>query len=200
MGCGASKDAKGARVLVDESPEERHPAPQSQKSYHANGNSSAIVELGAAIIVGEAAGAAMTTAGAVLSQTEHFSAAGEALLAVGAQLPWIAPAAYLIGAVVKAAHEVAVLKADAQSFVRVLESVEAILNQAAANGTLRNAQDVVAQVREVMEDALAHCNKVKPLGFEPTQPKLHKLQSPPLPTPVGMSLAELVRIPLVTAR
>ena len=49
--------------------------------------------------------------------------AGEGLLGVAKDLPWVAPVAFLIGAVVKAAQDAAALKEDAARFVRVVRSV-----------------------------------------------------------------------------
>ena len=61
---------------------------------------------------------------------------------------------------VKAAKDAKVLKADAQSFSRVVISVEGVLNEAAAKGTLASAQDAVEQTRGVLEGALAHLQKL----------------------------------------
>ena len=58
--------------------------------------------------------------------------AGEGLLGVAKDLPWIAPVAFLVGAVVKAAQDAAALKEDATRFVRVVRSVEGALQRAAA--------------------------------------------------------------------
>ena len=58
------------------------------------------------------------------------SAAGEALLAVASHLPWIAPVAFLIGSIVKAAHDVHVLKGDALKFANFVCAAEAVLNEA----------------------------------------------------------------------
>ena len=56
--------------------------------------------------------------------------AGEGLLGVAKDLPWIAPVAFLVGAVVKAAQDAAALKEDAARFVRVVRSVEGVLQRA----------------------------------------------------------------------
>ena len=89
-----------------------------------------------------------TTSDVVASTgTASASAAGEALLAVGAHLPWIAPVAFLIGAVVKAAHDVHVLKGDALAFANFVRTAEGVLNDAALAGTLGAAKDAVDQAR-----------------------------------------------------
>jgi hypothetical protein len=102
--------------------------------------------------------AAASYAGAVVHANVSGTAGG-ALLAFSAQLPWVAPAAYLIGAIIKAAHDAKVLKADAQSFSRVVSTVEGVLNEAADKGTLSCAEDAVGQTRTVLEEALAHLHK-----------------------------------------
>ena len=115
--------------------------------------------------------------------------AGEALLGVAKELPWIAPVAFLIGAVVKAAYDAAALKEDAKGFIRVVRSVEGVLQQAAVDGKLNeSAKEPVALVREALEEALAHCHKLARRGtavamllsgrdgatFEELQTKLHR--------------------------
>ena len=68
--------------------------------------------------------------------------AGEGLLGVAKDLPWVAPVAFLIGAVVKAAQDAAALKEDATRFVRVVRSVEGALQRAAADGKLTEAASI----------------------------------------------------------
>jgi hypothetical protein len=94
------------------------------------------------------------------AQFVDTSVAGEALLAVGQHLPWIAPVAFLIGAVIKAAHDVAVLKGDALKFANFVRTAEAVLNEAALAGTLAAAEDAVAQARSALEATLAHLQKL----------------------------------------
>ena len=115
--------------------------------------------------------------------------AGEALLGVAKELPWIAPVAFLIGAVVKAAQDAAALKEDARSFVRVVHSVDGVLQRAALDGKLdESAKEPVALVREALEEALSHCHKLARRGtavamllsgkdsttFDVLQTKLHR--------------------------
>ena len=107
--------------------------------------------------------------------------AGEGLLGVAKDLPWVAPVAFLIGAVVKAAQDAAALKEDAARFVRVVRSVEGALLRAAADGKLTEN----ASIREALEEALAHCHMLAREGtcvamllsdsatFEALQAKLH---------------------------
>ena len=107
--------------------------------------------------------------------------AGEGLLGVAKDLPWVAPVAFLIGAVVKAAQDAAALKEDAARFVRVVRSVEGALQRAAADGKLTEN----ASIREALEEALAHCHMLAREGtcvamllsdsatFEALQAKLH---------------------------
>ena len=107
--------------------------------------------------------------------------AGEGLLGVAKDLPWVAPVAFLIGAVVKAAQDAAALKEDAARFVRVVRSVEGALQRAAADGNLTEN----ASIREALEEALAHCHMLAREGtcvamllsdsatFEALQAKLH---------------------------
>lgn len=94
------------------------------------------------------------------AQIGGASVAGEALLAVGQHLPWIAPVAFLIGAVVKAAHDVHVLKGDALKYANFVRSAEAVLNEAAMAGTLGAAKDAVEQARAALEATLAHLQKL----------------------------------------
>ena len=89
--------------------------------------------------------------------------AGEGLLSVAKSLPWIAPVAGLIGAVVQAAHDATSLRGDALRFMRVVRSVEAVLTDAAARDALfeARAEDAVAQIREALEESLAFVNKLQ---------------------------------------
>ena len=106
---------------------------------------------------GDAANAAVElgkTAGQVLET------AGEALLELGKTLPWVAPVAFLIGAVVKAAHDVHVLKGDALKFCNFVRTAEAVLNEAALAGTLGAAREAVDMVRAALEATLAHLQKL----------------------------------------
>ena len=89
--------------------------------------------------------------------------AGEGLLGVAKDLPWIAPVAFLIGAVVKAAQDAAALKEDATRFVRVVRSVEGALRRAAADGDVK-----VDRLRHVglrfLEEAVEHAELARDRG------------------------------------
>ena len=101
-------------------------------------------------------GAAGASAGAGLA-----AGAGDALLAFTETLPWVAPVAFLIGAVVKSAHDADVMKADAIEFARTVQSVEAVVEEAAQNGTLKKAQQAVESLQRALEDGLAHCQRLQ---------------------------------------
>jgi hypothetical protein len=100
------------------------------------------------------------TLGAAATSGTAAAVAGEGLLAVAQHLPWIAPVAFLIGAAVKAAHDVKILKGDALKFAKFVRCVEAILNEAALAGTLAAAEDAISQVRSALEATLAHMQKL----------------------------------------
>ena len=107
-----------------------------------------------------AGAAASSVVGGVVSQSVA-GAAGEALLGVAKELPWIAPIAFLIGSVVQAAHDARSLKADARAFVRVVRSVEGVLEQAALDGKLAGAAAPCALIKEALEAGLAHVQKLE---------------------------------------
>ena len=92
-------------------------------------------------------------------------AAGSALLAVGKELPWVAPIAFLIGGVVQAAADVHALKGDAQAFARNVQGVEKILKDAGEKGTLDAAKEACEALKEVMEEGLAHCHRLQTQYF-----------------------------------
>ena len=109
----------------------------------------------------ELAAAAASTAGELMGHaTEAASAAGHALLELGKTLPWVAPVAFLIGAVAKAAHDAKTLRADAQAFGRTVESVEDILKEAGDKGTLDKAKNAVDDLRGSLEEGLAYCQRL----------------------------------------
>ena len=107
-----------------------------------------------------AGAAASSVVGGVVSRSVA-GAAGEALLGVAKELPWIAPIAFLIGSVVQAAHDAGSLKADARAFVRVVRSVEGVLEQAAVDGKLAGAAAPCALIKEALEAGLAHAQKLE---------------------------------------
>ena len=135
MGCGSSLPTAQGAV--------QDPHPVAGAAVPAAGDPGelrAVVGAGAELVAGVAASAAVGYVAAAVV-TGCAAGAGEALLSLGAQLPWISPCAFLIGAVIKAASQVRALKADAAAFSRVVRSVEAVLNEAALAGTLSKAYD-----------------------------------------------------------
>lgn len=141
MGCGASSAAP-AGLETDT---------WTERSLGAAG-------IGATGLSNAAESGALTGTAYAVSCTP--GAAGEALLAVGQHLPWIAPVAFLIGAVVKAAHDAHTLKGDALKYAAFVRSVEAVLNEAALAGKLALAEAAVAQARAALEASLAHMLKL----------------------------------------
>ena len=93
------------------------------------------------------------------------NAAGSALLAVGKELPWIGPIAFLIGGVVQAAADVKALKGDARSFTRTVKNVEGVLVQAGESGSLDGARDACDALRECLEEGLAYCHRLQQQTF-----------------------------------
>lgn len=106
---------------------------------------------------------AMSLASAASSDS---SLPGQLLLGVAQQLPFVAPVAFLIGAVVGASQSAKTLKADAKAFGRVVVSVEACCEQAALEGSLtEKSGDALALLREALEAGLAHCQKLQKQAF-----------------------------------
>ena len=112
-----------------------------------------------------AAVAAVAEGAAVAVATQAARAAGEGLLVVAEKLPFIAPVAFLVGAIVKAADDATSLKEDAAVFANVVVSVEGILVQAATKGALEKAEDAVAELREALEEGHAHCLRLSRRGL-----------------------------------
>lgn len=89
---------------------------------------------------------------------EGGAAAGTALLEVAKALPWVAPIAVLIGAVVDAASTAKQLRDDAAAFARVTLHLEAVLVRAR---DLEQHRDVVGDIRERLRDALAFMQRLQ---------------------------------------
>ena len=106
----------------------------SQKAMELQQNASRCEDLAGAGTIAAVAGAA--TVGAVSAMAsdptvaEVGRATGEALVELAKTLPFIAPVAFLICAVASSAATASVLKSDCLQFVRVLNTVEAILVKA----------------------------------------------------------------------
>jgi hypothetical protein len=93
------------------------------------------------------------------------TAPGELLLGVAQHVPFVAPVAFLIGAVIAAAGSAKTLKADAAEFSAFVASLEAICQEAALQGSLGKAQDAIAQLRSALEEGLAHCQRLQVQTF-----------------------------------
>ena len=125
-----------------------------------------------------AAGAASSTGGVGLGRAGEAGAGlaeqaaavadaapGELLLGVAQHLPFVAPVAFLIGAVISAAHSAKTLKADAAEFAAFVASLEALCQEAAAQGSLAKAQTAIEALREALEEGLAHCQRLQVQTF-----------------------------------
>ena len=111
---------------------------------------------------GVSAAAASSAAG---GERTIAAAPGELLLAVAEQLPFVAPVAFLIGAVISAAHTAKTLVADATEFATFVAGIEAVCQQAAAQGSLAKAQGAIEQLRSALEEGLAHCQRLQVQTF-----------------------------------
>jgi hypothetical protein len=81
-------------------------------------------------VAGAAAGGVVSAMASDSGMAEVGRATGEALVELAKTLPFIAPVAFLICAVASSAATAAVLKNDCMQFVKVLNTVEAILVKA----------------------------------------------------------------------
>ena len=179
MGCGASSPATEA---VDEDEKKTTKAsspPPSEPSKDANvtdnsgrghtriGDASVAHEYAAVgATAGVVAGAAAAAAAAnpdLLGQTTQLSrVTGEALLELAKTLPIVAPVAFLIGAIASSAVTAVNLKGDCMEFGRVVSTLEAILVRAE---NLENKADVVADVKQSLEEALQLMQRIQDRGF-----------------------------------
>ena len=141
MGCGASRDVGVAIPAGDVARTGAMVMPASP---------STVAESAAAAVVGSAdAAAVVATASSALA-----SAPGELLLGVAQHLPFVAPVAFLIGAVISAAGSAKTLKADCVEFSKFVASIETVCQEAALQGTLDRAEEAVAQLRSALEEGL----------------------------------------------
>ena len=142
MGCGASRELGVALPAPDVARAGAMATPASPGT---------VAESAAAAAVGSAdAAAAVTTA----ASSALASAPGELLLGVAQHLPFVAPVAFLIGAVISAAGSAKTLKADCAEFSKFVASIEAVCQEAALQGTLDRAEEAVAQLRSALEGGL----------------------------------------------
>lgn len=90
---------------------------------------------------------ALTTAGVTVSL-----AAGAGLLEVAAHIPFVAPIAFLIGAIILSCQEAESLRSDCKEFSMVAQEVERVLLKAK---NLHEEKDTVESMREVLEEGMA---------------------------------------------
>ena len=158
MGCGASR---GGSSVADV-----YAAPPPLGAAEA-----AAIPLGAAgaavaqLSEPTAAGGAVAASAASAASSAVGAAPGELLLGVAEHLPFIAPVAFLIGAVISATESAKTLKADAVEFGAFVASLEAVCQDAAVQGSLDKARDAIAQLRSALEEGLAHCQRLQVQTF-----------------------------------
>lgn len=151
MGCGASKNAvdqvsSPSKQTIGEVELKRSASSgssastikrsesTSSKALDLRQNASACEAVGPAgtgsiaAVAGAAAGGAVSAMDGTVAEVGR--ATGEALVELAKTLPFIAPVAFLICAVASSAATAAVLKNDCMQFVKVLNTVEAIIVKA----------------------------------------------------------------------
>ena len=163
MGCGASKDASANAPAEPE---------KKGKKGHGEGKDAAFDTgaVDAAAAVTTAVGTAALVAGAANdgargAMGEIAGAAGNALLAFGKELPWVAPIAFLVAGVCQAAADVHALKHDAKVFATNVRSVESILTDVGRKGHLAKVEETCMALQYEMEEGLAFCHKLKTQYF-----------------------------------
>ena len=163
MGCGASKDASANAPAEPE---------KKGKKGHGEGKDAAFDTgaVDAAAAVTTAVGTAAVVAGAVndgarSAMGEVAGAAGNALLAFGKELPWVAPIAFLVAGVVQASADVHALKHDAKIFCANVRSVENVMAEAGRKGHLAKVEETCMALQYEMEEGLAFCHKLKTQYF-----------------------------------
>ena len=185
MGCGSSTAVGADRPVKRESlatiPEERggSPAPSSNPSFTGpagqKGNGKDLSEKleGAAEIAatGAVAGAMATAAATAVINSdtslqnapeELVRVTGEALLEMAKTVPFVAPVAYLIGAIASSAVTAVTLKADCVEFGKIVQMLENILLKAE---DLENHVEVVDDVKESLEEGLILMQKMQDRGI-----------------------------------
>jgi len=106
----------------------------------------------AAGVAASAAARAVAEGGGVVDAAKDLGqAAGEALLDLAKTLPFIAPVAYLVGAVVSSACAAVSLRQDCVEFARIVQTLEGVLMKAE---NLSGHREVVDDLRASLEDAL----------------------------------------------
>jgi hypothetical protein len=150
MGCGASHTAADADAAsaVDAARDVASGPLSGVAASVAGSAAGALVESGGDGRVADAV--AVATGGS----SALGSAPGELLLGVAQNLPFVAPVAFLIGAVISAAASAKTLKADCAEFSKFVASTEAVCQEAALQGALDKAQDAVVQLRSALEEGL----------------------------------------------
>ena len=87
---------------------------------------------------------------------------GEALLEMAKTVPFVAPVAYLIGAIASSAVTAVTLKADCVEFGKIVQMLENILLKAE---DLENHVEVVDDVKESLEEGLILMQKMQDRGI-----------------------------------
>ena len=115
------------------------------------------------------AGAALAIGGVVADAITGDAAVASSVLKVGRQVletfehvPFIAPVAYLLGAIVSACAEAECFKGDVAEFGAVIERVERVLCKAS---DIQGRRSVVEEIESVLEEALRCITKFKEKSF-----------------------------------
>jgi len=116
------------------------------------------------------AGAAAAATVTAVVNSENLSSApedlakvtGEALLEMAKTVPFVAPVAYLIGAIASSAVTAVTLKADCVEFGKIVQMLENILLKAQ---NLESHEEVVQDVKESLEEALMLMEKMQDRGI-----------------------------------
>ena len=107
--------------------------------------------VGAALAAGAAVGAMAAHGSEVLENLQQLGrGTGEALLEVAKTLPFVAPVAYLVGAIASSAVTAVAMKADCLEFGKVVQQLEGVLVKAE---DLEDQLGVVDDVRDSLEEA-----------------------------------------------
>ena len=85
-------------------------------------------------------------------------AAGTGLLEVASHIPFVAPVAFLIGAIIIGCQEAEALRADCKEFSLVVQETERVMLKA---DNLRTEKETVMHIQEVMEEGLAFVQTLK---------------------------------------
>ena len=96
---------------------------------------------------------ALTTAGVTVSL-----AAGAGLLEVASQVPFVAPIAFLIGAIILGCQEAESLRSDCKEFSLVAQEVERVLLKAT---DLNKEKETIESIRDVLEEGMAFVRTLK---------------------------------------